>query len=91
MLGQTAVLAYPWLASHYGAAQSVKAQTAVNLAIFASAFALQYLIGAIIEQFPTTSSGSYDPLSFQVAFGTTLALQAVALVWYWINAGRLRS
>ncbi len=91
MLGQAAILAYPWLATHYGAAQSGKAQTAVNLTIFGAAFALQYVIGAIIEQFPATASGSYDPQSFQVAFGAALALQVVALVWYWINSSLFRS
>ena len=90
MLGQVVVLAFPWFASHFGAAQSGKAQTAVNLVIFGSAFALQYVIGAIIEQFQTTAAGSYDPLSFQVAFGATLALQLIALVWYWMNASYVR-
>ena len=86
MLGQAAILAYPWLAAHFGAQRSGRAQTAANLAIFAAAFALQYAIGAVIEQFPQTAPGSYDIRAYQYAFGGTLILQVVALMWYWLNA-----
>ncbi|HEX5079680.1 MAG TPA: MFS transporter, partial [Geminicoccaceae bacterium] len=41
MFGQVAVLAYPWLSSHYGAALSGRANTAVNLLLFLAAFAVQ--------------------------------------------------
>ena len=85
MLGQVAILAYPWLASQFGAAQSGRAHTAANLAIFGAAFTLQYVIGAVIEQFPTTASGAYAPASYQVALGATLVLQLLALAWYFVN------
>ncbi|MGH6917688.1 MAG: MFS transporter, partial [Geminicoccaceae bacterium] len=52
MFGQVAVLAYPWLSSHYGAALSGRTNTAVNLLLFLVAFAVQYAIGAIIDLFP---------------------------------------
>ena len=53
MTGQVAVLAYPWLSSHFGAALSGRATTAMNLVLFLFAFGAQYAIGAIIDLFPT--------------------------------------
>ena len=49
MTGQVAVLAYPWLSSHFGAGQSGRATTAMNLVLFLFAFGAQYAIGAIID------------------------------------------
>lgn len=85
MLGQVGVLAYPWLASYFGAARSARAQTAVNLTIFATAFVLQYAIGVVIDQFPRAADGGYAAQAYQIAFGTTLALQIVALVRYFAS------
>ena len=85
MLGQVAVLAYPWLATHFGAARSGRAQTAANLLLFSTAFAMQYAIGAIIELFPRTAVGGYAPESYAAAFGAALALQLLTLVWYLVN------
>ena len=69
MTGQVAVLAYPWLASYFGAALSGRAQTAMNLVLFLAAFGAQYAIGAIIDLFPTTPGGGYHPMGYQVGFG----------------------
>jgi MFS family permease len=82
MFGQVAVLAYPWLSSHYGAALSGRTNTAVNLLLFLAAFAVQYAIGAIIDLFPPTASGGYNPAGYRWAFGVFLALQLLALAWY---------
>ena len=61
MTGQVAVLAYPWLSSHYGAALSGRATTAMNLVMFLTAFGVQYAIGAIIDLFPTTPAAATTP------------------------------
>ncbi len=90
MLGQVAILAYPWLSSHYGAALSGRANTAMNLFIFASAFAVQYLIGVIIDLYPKGADGSYDPQGFQTGFGVFLGLQLLSLVWYLHGIRKLR-
>ena len=82
MFGQVAVLAYPWLSSHYGAALSGRTNTAVNLLLFLVAFAVQYAIGAIIDLFPPTADGGYSPEGYRWAFGAFLALQLLALAWY---------
>jgi hypothetical protein len=81
MTGQAAVLAYPWLSSHFGAGQS-GATTAMNLVLFLFAFGAQYAIGAIIDLFPTGPAGGYDPRGYQLGFGLFLAAQVLALGWY---------
>lgn len=90
MLGQVAILAYPWLSSHYGAALSGRANTAMNLFIFGCAFAVQYLIGVIIDLYPKSADGSYDPQGFQTGFGVFLGLQLLSLVWYLYGVRKLR-
>ena len=90
MTGQVAVLAYPWLASYFGAALSGRAHTAVNLLLFATAFGVQYLMGAIIDAFSTPGAETYDPLGYQVAFGLVLGLQILSLAWFLAGRRRLR-
>jgi predicted MFS family arabinose efflux permease len=82
MTGQAAVLAYPWLSSFFGAALSGRANTAANLVLFLTAFGAQYAIGAIIDLFPTTASGGYDPRGYQIGFGVFFLAQLLALAWY---------
>ncbi len=90
MTGQVAILAYPWLSSYYGAALSGRANTAMNLLIFASAFGTQYAIGEIIDLFPSTVAGGYDPRGYQFGFGACLAVQLIGFVWYATGFRRLR-
>ena len=85
MSGQVAVLAYPWLASRFGAAQAGRANTAMNLLLFLAAFTIQYAIGAVIGLFPQGSAGGYDPRSYQVAFGIFLAVQLLCFGIYLAN------
>ncbi len=82
MLGQVAILAYPWLSSHFGAGLSGRANTAMNLVIFAAAFALQAGIGRIIDLYPRTASGGYAPEAYRAGFGLCIALQVVALAYF---------
>ena len=72
MTGQASVLAYPWLSSFFGAALSGRANAAANLVLFLTAFGAQYAIGAIIDLFPTTASGGYDPRGYQVGLRRVL-------------------
>ncbi len=60
--------------------------TLVNVMVFASAFAIQWGIGAIIDLWPTTASGNYNPLGYQAAFGMLLVSQVLGLGWYLLSA-----
>ena len=91
MTGQAAVLAYPWLSSHFGAALSGRANTAMNLLLFATAFGVQYAIGEIIDLFPTAADGGYDPRGYQLGFSIFVAAQLVALGWYFLGLHRLQT
>ncbi len=82
MTGQVAILAYPWLSAHFGAALSGRSNTAMNLLMFGTAFGVQSLIGAIIDRFPPTLDGGYDPFAYQIGFGVCLTIQLLALLWF---------
>ncbi|MGE0213011.1 MAG: MFS transporter [Parvibaculaceae bacterium] len=82
MTGQAGILAYPWLSSYYGSGLAGRANTAVNFIAFSTAFAAQYTIGAVIDLWPQTAGGGYDPESYRYAFGLFFGLQCVALVWF---------
>jgi predicted MFS family arabinose efflux permease len=82
MLGQVAVLAFPWLSGYFGAALSGRANATMNLFIFATAFIAQWLIGAIIDQFAPSATGAYPLEAYQTGFGAFVTLQVLALLWY---------
>ncbi len=82
MTGQLAIISYVWLAVFYGPALSGRATTATNLVIFLSAFAIQYAVGAIIDLYPLTAAGGYDPRGYQTSFAIVLGIQVLAFLWY---------
>ena len=81
LLGNTTVLAYPMLSQHFPPHFAGRANTALNLLLFAGAFALQYVIGAIIDLWPPSGAG-YAPDAYQAAFGGTLALLVLGYLWF---------
>lgn len=85
MAGQVAILAFPWLSAHFGAATSGRANTAMNLLIFVVAFLAQWLMGWVIDYFPRTTTGGYPPAAYQTAFGAALLLELLALAWFLAN------
>ncbi len=91
MLGQVAVLAFPWLAGYFGAHLSGRANSSMNLMIFVTAFAVQWAIGGIIDQYPRTPSGGFPPEAYRMAFGLFLGVQVAGLLFYLPVHGRLRA
>lgn len=89
MTGHTAVLAYPWLSSYFGAALSGRSNTAVNLPMFGCAFLIQAAVGWIIDFYPPTATGGYHPAGYRMAFGIVFALQVLTVVWFLANRRRL--
>ena len=90
MLGQVAVLAFPWLSSYFGAQLSGRANSAMNLMIFSTAFVAQWTIGAIIDLFPRAPTSGFPLHGYQAAFGTFLVLQVLGLLFYLPAHRRLR-
>ena len=89
MTGQASILAYPWLSSHFGAGLAGRTNTAINLLTFAFGFALQYLIGLILDVFPVSPAGGYDPRGYQIGFALVVAAQLASAVWFLAGARRL--
>ncbi len=90
MLGQVAVLAFPWLSGYFGAHLSGRANSSMNLMIFVTAFIAQWSMGAIIDLFPRSASGGFSPEAYRTAFGTFLALEILGLLFYLPAHGQLR-
>ena len=75
-----AMLAYPALTRAFPAAIAGRVVTAYNLLMFIGAFALQFGIGAVIQALLDT--GISKVAAYQGAFGSLLAIQVLALIWF---------
>jgi predicted MFS family arabinose efflux permease len=80
--GQAANLGYTTLAAHFGTGAAGRAQSTANLLLFATAWALQWGIGAVLDRFRVDGDGAVDPAGYHWAFGSILALQIVAVLCY---------
>jgi predicted MFS family arabinose efflux permease len=89
MTGHTAVLAYPWLSSYFGARLAGRSNTAINLPLFGYAFLAQSAIGWVIDCYPLTRAGGYPPAAYRTAFTIALALQLLSVAWFLVNRRRL--
>jgi predicted MFS family arabinose efflux permease len=59
-----------------------RAISAVNLLGIAGVFLLQWMVGVIVDLFPTDATGRYPPEAYTVAFMITAAATLLALIWY---------
>jgi cyanate permease len=75
-------LVYPLLSQHFPLAYSGRANAALNLLIFLSAFTLQAAIGWALELWPTTAAGAPPPDAYAWVFASLLGLECVALLWF---------
>jgi MFS family permease len=79
--GAVTVLSYAILADNFPKELAGRANAALNVIHIGGAFALQELIGIVIERWPV--EGTHHPMiAYQVAFGIDLALQLVAWIWF---------
>lgn len=76
------IITYTSLTQGFGAALAGRATTAATLVVFACAFGYQAGTGALLAHFPGAAPGHYTAFGHRLALGITIALQAVALVWY---------
>lgn len=80
--GSSSILAYPLLSQHFPPELSGRVNTSINLLVFSMAFVAQWAIGAIINLWPETAGGGYDPQGYQSAFGLLLLLQTAGYLWF---------
>ena len=81
--GQAGNLGYATLAAHFGSGAAGRAQSTANLLLFATAWALQWGIGTVLDRFRLPGeTATVDPAGYHWAFGSVLALQILAVLWY---------
>ncbi len=79
--GAGTVLSYAILPGYFPKEASGRANAALNLLHLSVAFAVQWLTGVVVDQWPS-HDGRHPVEAYQAAFGINLALQALAFVWF---------
>ena len=87
--GTSGIINYAALSQSFPSRLAGRVNTALNLLVFVVAFAAQWGIGAIINQWPAGPSGQYNPTGYQVAFGIMLGLQLITAIWFFVAGRRL--
>lgn len=82
--GTSGIVPYAALSQRFPAELAGRLNTGLNLLVFVTAFAAQWGIGAVINQWPPITGGGYHPAGYKVAFGALLCLQLLSLGWYFI-------
>lgn len=80
-LSNVNTLCYPMLSQHFPQRLIGRANTALNTFFFAGAFTLQYMVGLVIDLFPTEASGHYPVIAYQLAFTVTVTAQIASWIW----------
>ena len=81
VVGAATVLSYAVIADYFPVEIAARANGALNLLHFGWAFAAQYGIGLVVNQW-APQDGHYPLDAYQTAFGVSLALQFAALLWF---------
>ena len=79
--GAGTVLSYAILSEMFPKSASGRANGALNLLHVTAAFAIQYAVGLVVQQWPA-EDGHYPPEAYQTALGLNLVLQAAAFLWF---------
>jgi MFS family permease len=77
-------LAYALLSANFPLQLQGRANTALNLAAFVGAFAIQWGVGALVDALGAAGLGPRE--AFRIAFGLLLALQALSWAWFVVGA-----
>jgi MFS family permease len=88
LLSNFAALGFAVLSQHFPQSLSARANSAMNVLVFLFAFGSQYAVGPIINTYPLTDAGGYQPQAFQVAFAAIAAIQVLAVGWYFLSGRR---
>jgi MFS family permease len=81
IFGAATVLSYAMIAELFPTEFTARANGGLNLLHFGWAFAAQYGIGLILEQW-SPQDGHYPLIAYQTAFGLNVAVQVLALTWF---------
>lgn len=90
LFGTASSLSFSILSQAFPVTMTGRANTALNLIVFSSAFVFQWLFGAVVGLWPA-ESGHYHPDGYRAAFGLLLALEIAAFGWLMIGTRTLKS
>jgi MFS family permease len=79
--GAVGVPAYSVVGQGFPPELQGRVATAINFSMLVLVFLLQIGIGAILDLWPRTADGGWDPAGYSVALGVTFLLQALAALW----------
>lgn len=89
LFGTAGSLSYAALSQHFHGRLSGRANTALNLLVFVSAFAVQWGLGMLLQYWENPVTHTYGVTGYRWGFLALVALQAGGLAWYFV-AGKQR-
>jgi predicted MFS family arabinose efflux permease len=89
MVGAVPVISYTVLADQFPQEMAGRANAALNLLHITAAFAIQSLVGLILQHWPSDRASHYPPLGYEAAFGMLALILLGALVWFVLPVRRL--
>lgn len=78
---------YAAIGRDFGAEMQGRVATAINFSMLCLVFLLQNAIGWVLDLWPRTASGGWDPVAYGWALGLTLTLQGAAVLWMLLRKG----
>ena len=85
--GTAGTVTYAILTQAFPLSLAGRANTALNLLVFAITFLIQWGMGVVINLYPA-GPGSYAPAGYAVVLGGTAVLQIVVLFWFFYRLPR---
>lgn len=79
--GAAGPTAYAVLGQNFPPSLAGRVGTAINVAMLCMVFVLQNAIGWILDLWPRTAAGGWNPAGYAWAFALTLVLQAASVAW----------
>jgi MFS family permease len=72
---------YAAIAQLFPVEQTGRVSTVINTVVLGGAFAMQSLIGWILDLWPRTAAGGWQPAGYRWALGLSMGMQVAALAW----------
>ncbi|MBL4693168.1 MAG: MFS transporter [Magnetovibrio sp.] len=83
--GAGGVLSYAALSQAFPHNMAGRVNTALNLLVFVMAFTSQWLVGAVLDLWPTRGAGIYDVAGYHTAFLILFGAQVLGLGWFLVR------
>ena len=84
LLGTNSILGFSFLTRQFAREQAGRVNTAMNLLVFLTAFAIQAGVGAVISHF-TPAGAPFSPSGYQAALALFFVIQVAGWLWFVIT------